>query len=52
MKSSFEKHYREKHDNLLQQLAEATDPEAKKKISELKQETEKASCQKSPSPFL
>jgi hypothetical protein len=34
MKASFEKHYREKHDNLLQQLAEATDPEAKKKISE------------------
>lgn len=34
MKASFEKHYREKHDNLLQQLAEATEPEAKKKISE------------------
>ena len=34
MKASFEKHYREKHDNLLQQLAEATDPEAKKKISD------------------
>lgn len=34
MKSSFEKHYREKHDNLLQQLAEATDPEIKNKISE------------------
>lgn len=34
MKASFEKHYREKHDNLLQQLAEATDPDVKKKISE------------------
>ena len=34
MKASFEKHYREKHDNLLQQLAEATEPETKKKISQ------------------
>ena len=34
MKANFEKHYREKHDNLLQQLAEATDPEIKTKISE------------------
>lgn len=34
MKTSFEKHYREKHDNLLQQLAEVTDPDTKKKISE------------------
>ena len=33
MKASFEKHYREKHDTLLQQLAEATDPETKNKIS-------------------
>lgn len=34
MKASFEKHYREKHDTLLQQLAEATEPETKKKISD------------------
>lgn len=34
MKAHFEKHYREKHDNLLQQLAEATEPEIKNKISE------------------
>ena len=34
MKASFEKHYREKHDNLLQQLAQATDPETKSKIND------------------
>lgn len=32
-KSIFEKHYREKLDSLLQQLAEASDPEVKKVIS-------------------
>lgn len=33
-KAIFEKHYREKYDTLLQQLAEATDPEVKAEISD------------------
>lgn len=33
-KAIFEKHYREKYDALLQQLAEATDPDVKAAISE------------------
>lgn len=33
-KAIFEKHYREKYDTMLQQLAEATDPAIKQEISE------------------
>ena len=33
-KSIFEKHYREKYDTMLQQLAEATDPAVKQEISD------------------
>lgn len=33
-KATFEKHYREKYDTMLQQLAEATDPAVKQEISD------------------